>query len=298
MRAARPGFRKETFKEGAFIKLEELKNIRVDHSRAKKELERRRKRDKEELDSWVDMSQDGGIGTGVLRRRERTGIDEGTKVLRRSMQMEGEKTFTVALPRPGMNAKENTYVLSRDNEEWWEKEDRRDFPGGKPGKDNHPTICEPSYDYNSQSGPDEELGEDAWWEKECKTPLEQKERKKAKLFPELSELKEKSVRETDEESNGEDWWEDGERESPSGQRQRGNFKIGMRDNLKLDSHKQYFDGNFEEEEEDRGEEEDEEQRAEEGVRQWTNQQSVEIGNTSGGQKLHPRLKTGIPIHDR
>ena len=275
--------------------LEELKNIRVDHSRAKKELERRRRRDKEELDSWVDMSQDGGIGPEVLRRRERPGIDEGTKVLRRSMEMDGEKTFTVALARPDMSGKENTYVLSRENEEWWEKEDRRDFPGGNPGEHNQPTSCEPSYDYYGQSGPDEELGEDAWWEKECKTPLEQRESKKEKLFPELSELKQTSVREKDEESIGEDWWEDDERESPSGQRPRGNFKIGMRDNLKLGSHKQYFDGNFDEDEED------EEKRAEEDVRQWKNQQSVEIVNTSaepGGRKLHPRLKTGIPIHDR
>ena len=86
---------------------------------------RRRKRDKEELDSWVDMSQDKGIGTELLRRSKRTGIDEGTKVLRRSMQMDGAKTFTVPLARTDMNPKENTYVLSTQNDECWEKEDRR-----------------------------------------------------------------------------------------------------------------------------------------------------------------------------
>ena len=259
--------------------LEELKNIRVDHSRAKMELERRREREMEELDSWVDMSQDE---TEVLRRRGRPGIDEGTKVLRRSLQLEGEKTFTVSIERADMRGKENTYVLAGQDEEWWEKEDRRDFPGGKPGEDNQPAICDPSFNYNSQLGPDEELREDAWWEKEGKTPFEQNKSRKAKL----SELKQKNVGEK------ENWWEDGERESPSGKRQMGNFKIGIRD--KLDSQKQHFDENFDEEEE----EEDEEEIAEEDVSQWKN---VEIGKTSaepGRRKLHPRLKTGIPIHDR
>ena len=278
--------------------LEELKNIRVDHSIAKKELERRREREKEELDSWVDMSQDGGKGTQVLRRRGTSAIDEGTKVLRRSGQMDGEKTFTVPIARPDKRVEENTYLIFRQNQEWWEKEERGDFLGEKHTDHSQPTTCEQRYDL-SESGPDDELGEEVWWE-------EERESEKVKPLPgraeELSESKQKSGLEHEEEWNGEDWGEDGERESQSEQR----LRIGMRDNLKLEPQQQYFDRSFEEEEEeDEGErgEEDKEERAEEDVRQ-----RKEIENTSaepGGQKLARERKsrcgrrlTGIPIHDR
>ena len=166
--------------------LEELKNIRVDHSRAKKELERRRNRDKEELDAWVDMSQDGGIGTDVVRRRGRNGIDEGTKVLRRCGHMDGEKTFTVPLARADNRTKENTYLISSQTEEWWENEDREDVLGAKHNQK--------SYDF-SESGPDEELVEDVWWEKERRTPFEERENKKVKPFPKLSDSKQKIAKE-------------------------------------------------------------------------------------------------------
>ena len=296
-------------KEGALEEqqyLEELKNIRVDHSKAKKELERRRQRDKEELDSWVDMSQDGGRGnTQVLRRREGSAIDEGTKVLRRSEQMDGEKTFTVPIARPDERVKENTYLISRQNEEWWEKEDRR----AKHAEHIQPTSFQPSYDL-SESGPDEDLGEEAWWDEARQGSFEERESKKDKPLPRpaegLSESKRKGIEEKEEESNVEDWWEDGERESPSEQRLRRNIKIGERDNLKLESHQQYFDGSFEEEEEeDDGQREEEDE--EEDVRRRKDQ-SVEIENTSAepeGQKLAMerrsrcgRRLTGIPIHDR